>query len=90
MGLFLLEGGLRNEHGEVAVLHTQLLNFPVKELFDRLPDGVGPGPQHIAAADIIVLDHLCFGDDLEGNSNVTSDDYDYDHYHLEVENGTCV
>lgn len=64
MGLFFLQGGLRNKHGEVAVLHAQLLDLTVKEVFNGLPDGEGPGPQHIAATDIIILDHLCFGNDL--------------------------
>lgn len=71
MGLFLLQGGLRDEHGEVAVLHAQFPNLPVKEVFNGLPDGVGPGPQHIAAANIIVLNHLCFSDDLERRRNIT-------------------
>ena len=31
---------------------------------DVLPDGVGPGPQDVAAADIVVVHHLCLGDDL--------------------------
>lgn len=64
MRLFLLQGSLRNEHGEVAVLHTQFLNLTVKEVFNGFPDGVGPGPQHITAAHIIILNHLCFSDDL--------------------------
>lgn len=66
MGLFLLQGGLRDEHGEVAVLHAQFLDLPIKEVFDGFPDGVGPGPQHIAAADVVVFNHLGFGDDLKG------------------------
>ena len=65
MRLLLLQGGLRDEHGEVAVLHAQLLDAPVEELLDGLPDGVGPGPQHVAAADVVVLDHLRFGDHLD-------------------------
>lgn len=42
VGLLLLQSSLGHKHGEVAVLHAQLLNFPVKEVFDCLPDGVGP------------------------------------------------
>lgn len=38
VGLLLLQGCLRDKHGEVAVLHTQFLNFLVKEVFNRLPD----------------------------------------------------
>lgn len=64
--LFLLQGSLGDKHGEVAVLYAQLLNFPVKEVFNCLPDGVGPRPQHVAAAHIVILDHLCLGDDLNG------------------------
>lgn len=58
VGLFLLQGSLRDEHGEVAVLHTQFLNFSVKEFFNGLPDGEGPWPQDIAATHVIVLNHL--------------------------------
>lgn len=72
MAFFLLQGGLRHEHGEVAVLHAQFPDLPVKEGLNGLPDGVGPGPQHVAAANVVVLDHLRFGDDLEGRGNVTS------------------
>lgn len=64
VGLLLLQGGLRDEHGEVAVLHAQFLDLPVKEVFDHLPDGEGPGPQHVAAAYVVVLNHLGLGDDL--------------------------
>lgn len=39
VGLLLLQGGLRDEHGEVAVLHTKFLNLPVEEFFNGLPDG---------------------------------------------------
>ncbi len=70
VGLFFLQGGLGDEHGEVAVLHTQFLNFSVKEVFNGLPDGEGPGPKDITAAYIIVLNHLCFSDDLK-RTNVT-------------------
>lgn len=38
VGLLLLQGCLRDKHREVAVLHTQFLNFLVKEVFNRLPD----------------------------------------------------
>lgn len=66
VGLLLLQGGLGDEHGEVAVLHTKFLNLPVEEFFNGLPDGERPGPQHIAATDVIVLNHFCFSNDLEG------------------------
>lgn len=39
VGLLLLQGGLGDEHGEVAVLHTKFLNLPVEEFFNGLPDG---------------------------------------------------
>lgn len=70
VGLFLLQGGLGDKHGEVAVLHTQFLNLTVKEVFNGFPDGKGPGTQHIAATDIIILNHLSFSDDLWGSSNI--------------------
>lgn len=63
--LLFLQGGLRDKHGEVAVLHSQLLDLAVKELFNRLPDGEGPGSQHVAAADVVIFNHLCLGDDLQ-------------------------
>lgn len=65
VGLLLLQGSLRDKHGEIAVLHSQLPNLSIKEVFDGFPNGEGPGPQHIAAADVIILNHLCFSDDLE-------------------------
>lgn len=65
--LLLLQGCLRDEHGEVAVLHTQLLDLTVKEFFNRLPDGEGPGPQHVAAADVVIFNHFCFSDDLQSD-----------------------
>lgn len=65
VGLLLLQGSLRDKHGEIAVLHSQLPNLSIKEVLDGFPNGEGPGPQHIAAADVIILNHLCFSDDLE-------------------------
>lgn len=70
VGFFLLQSGLRHKHGEVAVLHTHFLDLRVKEGLDGLPDGIRPGPQHIAAAHIIVLNHLCLSDDLQGKGSV--------------------
>lgn len=64
MGLLFLQGSLRDKHGEVAVLHTQLLDLPVKEFFDGIPDSIRPGPQHVTATDVVILDHLGLGDDL--------------------------
>lgn len=64
VGFLFLQSSLRNKHGEVAVLHTQLLDLTVKEFFDGLPDGERPGSQHVTAADIIILDHLGLGDHL--------------------------
>lgn len=72
MRLLLLQGRLRDEHGEVAVLHSQLLDLTVKELFNRLPDGKGPGPQHVAAADVVIFNHFCFSDDLQSDRTRSS------------------
>jgi len=62
--LLLLKGSVRHEHREVRVFHTELLDLTVEELLDALPDVVGPGAQDVAAAHVVVLDHLRLGDDL--------------------------
>lgn len=65
VGLLFLQGSLRDKHGEVAVLHTQLLDLPVKEFFDGIPDRIRPRPQHVTATDVVILDHLSLGDHLK-------------------------
>jgi len=60
----LFESLLRHEEREVAVADAQSLDLLVEEVVDRLPDVVGPRPQDVAAADVVVLDHFRLGDHL--------------------------
>lgn len=78
MSLLLLQCCLRDEHGEVAVLHSKLPDFPVKEFFDTLPDRIGPWPQHVTTANIVILNHLGLGNHLEIQQNLVK--------HEDVEN----
>lgn len=64
MGLLALQRRLGHEHGEVAVLDPELLNLSVEELLDLFPYGEAPWTEDIAPRDVVVLDHLGFGDDL--------------------------
>ena len=64
MILLLLECCLRNEHWEVAVLYTELLDFFVEELLDLLPNVIRSWSEDIASRDIIVLNQLCLDDDV--------------------------
>ncbi|KAK7827139.1 LOW QUALITY PROTEIN: hypothetical protein U0070_019935 [Myodes glareolus] len=41
---------LRHKYGEVAVLHTQLLDLSIEEVLNEFPNGVRPGTENIAAA----------------------------------------
>lgn len=56
--LLRLQGALGHEHGEVAVLHAQLLDLGVEEVLDGLPDGKGPGTEDVAATHIVVFNHF--------------------------------
>mmetsp|Transcript_19844 Transcript_19844/g.45749 ORF Transcript_19844/g.45749 Transcript_19844/m.45749 type:complete len:235 (+) Transcript_19844:1440-2144(+) len=62
--LLCLQLALRDEHGEVAVLHAERLDLAVEEIADRVPDRVRPGPEDVAARDVVELDHLRLDDDL--------------------------
>jgi hypothetical protein len=55
---------LGDEHGEVAVLDAHLLDAPVEELGDRLPQAERPRAQDVAARDVVKLDHLTLVDHL--------------------------
>ena len=65
----LLQGGVGDKDREVDVLEAHLFNFSVEPGLDPLPDGEGPGAQHVAPAHVVVLDHLRLGDHLEKRSN---------------------
>lgn len=64
MGLFLLEHTARHKDGEVTILHSNLLDLSIKPGLNGLPNSVGPGTEDVAAADIVILDHLSLGDHL--------------------------
>jgi hypothetical protein len=51
--LLALQSGLRHKEREVGVLNSQSLDLGVKKVMDELPDAIGPGTKHIAAADLI-------------------------------------
>ena len=55
---------MRNKHGEVAILNTKLLDLGIEKIFNRFPNGVSPWSKNVATANIIVLDHFGFGDNL--------------------------
>jgi len=46
----------------MATAILPLLDLAITLYF--LPDGIGPGPQDVASADIIVFYHLSLSDDL--------------------------
>lgn len=62
--LFAFESRLGDEHGEVAVFDAQLLDLPVEERLNGLPDRVGPGAQYVATRHVVVLDHFTFRNHL--------------------------
>ena len=64
MVLFFVEGGLSDEHWEVAVVDALFFEQGVSEGRDLLPDVERRGTQDVAARDVIVLDQLRLGDDL--------------------------
>lgn len=65
MSFFLLQRWMRDKHWEVTILNSQLLDFPVKEFLDALPDWVGPRAQDVTATHIIIFDQLRFCDNLQ-------------------------
>mmetsp|Transcript_40594 Transcript_40594/g.99693 ORF Transcript_40594/g.99693 Transcript_40594/m.99693 type:complete len:211 (+) Transcript_40594:1340-1972(+) len=62
MILLSLEGLLGHKHREVAPLHAHLLDLAVKKELDVLPNRVGPRAEDVAAAHVVVVDHLTPGD----------------------------
>ena len=60
----LLEMAERDEEGEVGVLVTGRLEHGIEGALHPLPEGVAPGADHHAAADLGVLRHLGTADDL--------------------------
>lgn len=64
VGLFFLEHTARYEDGEVAVLDANFLDLSIQPGLDCLPNCKGPGSEDVAAAYVVVLDHLSLGDHL--------------------------
>jgi len=49
---------LRDEQREVRVLDPGLFDLRIEPRLDRLPDRKGPRAEDVAAADVVVGDHL--------------------------------
>ena len=64
MVLFFVEGGLSDEHWEVAVVDALCLEHGVCIGCDLLPDVERGWTQDVATGDVIVLDQLRLSDDL--------------------------
>ena len=64
MILLLAKSSLRDEHGEVAVLHSILLEAGVEETLNTFPNEVGEWPEDVASRDFVILDHLTLCNDL--------------------------
>lgn len=62
--LLLVQGLLRDEHGEVGIFDSVTLDEIVEKFHDVFPDVVGPGSEDIASGDIVVVEHFRLGDDL--------------------------
>ena len=49
---------LRDKQREVRVLHARFFNLPVEPTLNRLPDRKRPRPEDVAAADVVIRNHL--------------------------------
>lgn len=58
MVLLRVQPVLRDEQREVSVLDPGLFDLRIEPGLDRLPDGERPGAQDVAAADVVVRNHL--------------------------------
>ena len=52
------QSGFRDKHRKVAVFKANLLDLGIKPALYTFPDAKRPWTQHVAAAYIVVLDHL--------------------------------
>jgi len=64
MVFFFVEGGLSDEHWEVAVVDTFFFEQGICKARDLLPDVERGWAQDVASRDVIVLNQLRLGDDL--------------------------
>lgn len=46
---------LRDKHGKVAVLYSEAFNAIVEEALDDLPHPVGPGPDDVTPANVVIF-----------------------------------
>ena len=66
--LLFLEDLGRDEHGEVAVLDSHLLDLSIEPALDCLPDGVGPRLEDVTSGNIVVVEHISLDEDLQYSS----------------------
>ena len=64
MRLLFLQNWARDKDREIAVFDAEFLDLFVEPATDRLPDRIGPRPQDVATAHVVVFNHLSFGDNL--------------------------
>ena len=62
--LFSLQDRRGHEHREVGILHTKLLDLCIEPGLNLLPDTIGPWLEDVTTADVVVLQHVCFEQDL--------------------------
>ena len=58
MVLLRVQPVLRDKQREVRVLHARFFNLPVEPTLNRLPDRKRPRPEDVAAADVVIRNHL--------------------------------
>ena len=68
VGLLPFQSSLGHEHGKVAVLDPHLLDLPVEEVDNGLPNFVRPRTEDVATAHIVVLNHFGLRYDLENGT----------------------
>lgn len=78
MSLFTFQSSVTDKHGEITVFDSKFLDSTVEPLLEmlnvtgkkykrnlnELPDGIRPWTKNVTTRHIIILDHLCFSDNL--------------------------
>ncbi len=64
MTLFSLQVSLGNEHWEVNIADFQFFEIRVQKILDLLPNKIRIRFQNITPGNIVIIDHIGFGDDL--------------------------
>ena len=62
--LFFVQCCLGHKHGEVDILHANLLEKLISKICDLLPDVERGGTQNVAARDIVILNQFGLCDNL--------------------------